>query len=433
MNFKLLKQYSLPLLISVGSLIYFASQLNVAVIVLSSIVLISWCVAVFYREKQTQMSGVSSDSPDENKSDIDETLDSIHQVTRNVNDTVDESMNSIKTELGQVRDLIANSVMNLNESFYGLSNDVSSQGELIHNLSGRLHMSVTSNDEGEYGEGESSETDLIVDENEDKEDDYNILSIGDFVGKTSGILKTFVEAMVNNSKHSMDVVTSIDDLSSEMEAIFNFLNEVKQIADQTNLLALNAAIEAARAGEAGRGFAVVADEVRNLSLTSNKLNDEIKACVTSAQTKLSKASEMVGETASADITQVLINTKQVDYMMESLSNLENYIDDAVEHAAVINTNISEKTATAIRNLQFEDIVRQVAEHADKKIDVLSTFIQSFTADLCVIEECEDTVKANSMLQDAQAKLESIKGQLISLPETKPASQSSMAEGDIDLF
>lgn len=125
----------------------------------------------------------------------------------------------------------------------------------------------------------------------EREGEEEIVSIGNCIAKTSGILQEFIVSMIHNSKHNMDVVSSIDDLSIEMGIIFKFLEEVKQIADQTNLLALNAAIEAARSGEAGRGFAVVADEVRTLSITSNTLNDEIRRCVTSAQSKLEKASK----------------------------------------------------------------------------------------------------------------------------------------------
>lgn len=72
-------------------------------------------------------------------------------------------------------------------------------------------------------------------------------------------------------------------------------------------------------------------------------------------------------------------------------------------------------------------------HADEKIDILSSFAEGFTADLCEIEECQDQGKVASMLRDTQARLDSIKTELISLPDKKPASQSTMAEDEIDLF
>lgn len=408
---KMLKHYFFPLLLSVVCLVYFFVSKDMSYVTfVTFLVLASWLAAVMRREKQMQeQDGVTALNSNEN-SDKKETKESVHNLIGKVNGTIGDSMNSIKTELGQVRDLTANSVMNLNESFYGINHDVTSQAELIRELAGRLHMVA--------GEEIKSE---------------EVLSIGSFITKTSGVLREFVDTMIDNSKHSMDVVMSIDDLSLEMESIFKFLDEVKQIADQTNLLALNAAIEAARAGEAGRGFAVVADEVRNLSITSNKLNNEIKGCVTSAQSKLSNASDMVGNTASQDVTQVMLSTSNVDKMMTSLSSLELFIDESIDKAAIINKDISDKTGVAIRNLQFEDIVRQVAEHAENKINVLSEFVQNFTEGVCEIEECEDDVYAEQMINDLQSRINQVAEELISLPGKRPAAQNTMTEGEVDLF
>jgi methyl-accepting chemotaxis protein len=421
MNSELLKHYLFALVMSACGLVYiFISGNTITSNLVSILIPVGWIISIIRREKQNQNLTIEEVTTSIHKED-DQKADSIHSLISSVNGTVDESMNSIKTELGQIRDLTSTSVMNLNESFYGLSNDVSSQAELINNLSGRLHV----------GEVEES-----ISEGQVKNDEGstgNEISIHSFIDKTSSILNSFVNTMVDNSKHSMDVVRSIDDLSKEMESIFRFLEEVKQIADQTNLLALNAAIEAARAGEAGRGFAVVADEVRNLSLTSNNLNDEIKRCVTSAQSKLTEASKMVGETASQDVTQVLLSTKDVDTMMGSLSVLDTFINKSVESASNINTEISDKTAIAIRSLQFEDIVRQVSVHADEKINLLSAFIQEFTESVCEIEECKDQNLAQQLINDLQNRIDQITDDLISLPGKKPAAQNTMAEGEIDLF
>jgi methyl-accepting chemotaxis protein len=408
---KSLKYFFVPILASIFCLVYsFLVEHSVTELLFSLIAFCSWIVVAYRRESilLPQHNVSTSTNVSVNDNDI---IESVHKLISKVNDTVDASMNSLKTELGQVRDLTGNSVMNLNESFYGINNDISSQAELISNLAGRLH-------------------------NSNEDDEQNIdepVSISSFVSKTSSVLNDFMNTMILNSKHSMDVVSSIDDLTSEMESIFKFLDEVKQIADQTNLLALNAAIEAARAGEAGRGFAVVADEVRNLSLTSNKLNNEIKSCVTSAQSKLFQASEMVGDSASQDVTQVMLSTNSVDSMMKSLSKLETFIEESIDKTGVINKDISNKTGVAIRNLQFEDIVRQVAEHAEDKINKLSDFVQHFTEGVCEIEECEDGVKAKNMIDELMTEIDRISEELISLPGKKPATQNDMAEGEVDLF
>jgi len=148
------------------------------------------------------------------------------------------------------------------------------------------------------------------------------ITLKGFLDDTATTLSMLVDNIVQNAKTAMELCDRMDDVKRDVGRILGALSPLRDIADQTNLLALNAAIEAARAGEAGRGFAVVADEVRKLSVLSNEFADQIKDLVGSVSHSLKVADDALLEISAKDMNYALHSKKNVDDMMGQLAEMD---------------------------------------------------------------------------------------------------------------
>lgn len=184
----------------------------------------------------------------------------------------------VRRELEHVRTLVQNAVQSLNGSFTGLAEDIRGQETLVISMIKNL-----------------SEADQWVEGSQRQR-------MQQFAEETNQILQYFVDNVTTTNRESMEMVHTINDMASQMDAIVSALDDLRSFANQTNLLALNAAIEAARAGEAGRGFAVVADEVRKLSQDANDFSDRIRDVVDTARVDISQAQGVIAKLASKDMS-----------------------------------------------------------------------------------------------------------------------------------
>ncbi|MCG6215888.1 methyl-accepting chemotaxis protein [Vibrio furnissii] len=143
----------------------------------------------------------------------------------------------------------------------------------------------------------------------------------------------------------------VEALASQINAISSTLDTIRSISDQTNLLALNAAIEAARAGEQGRGFAVVADEVRTLASRSAASTEEIQEVIDKLQAE-SKRAVTVMEKGREKSVQVVEYANKAN---DSLEQINGHIDQ------ISDQNIQVATATEEQASVVEDINRNVED------------------------------------------------------------------------
>ncbi|KLU64794.1 methyl-accepting chemotaxis protein McpC [Desulfosporosinus acididurans] len=166
--------------------------------------------------------------------------------------------------------------------------------------------------------------------------------------------------MKENLEVSRQVALAIDHLAQQSQEVGAILSTISNIAEQTNLLALNAAIEAARAGEHGRGFAVVADEVRKLAEGSRKATEEIAEIVGNIQSRAQEASEQMNKAK----TVVEAQEQAVDYTNHSFESISEIVRSMGEQMENVK-NSSEQIGCHVSDISesIESIVSVAQENA----------------------------------------------------------------------
>jgi methyl-accepting chemotaxis protein len=228
----------------------------------------------------------------------------------------------------------------------------------------------------------------------------NILSIS-LNGKQ--LAKTAVEKIDKLRESSNKLYTTIDDVNEKQKRISTITDAIETITNRTNILSLNASIEAARAGEYGRGFQVVAEEIRKLAEKSAEAAVEIHKIIQETNNTIKKLMDesRKNEQMMVEGKDVIMNTSNV---LEEISNNINYI-------VTNNKNISQEIKFASENIvSFSNIVEEVAKISEGNAASSEEMSASVEEEGASIEELASSAQ---QLHDVIAKLQEIVGKFSS--------------------
>ena len=219
----------------------------------------------------------------------------------------------------------------------------------------------------------------------------NITMLANEVGEVNNQMIADIEKRLERmrqnaqlAKEAMEQINTVGESSKEIGQIVGVINE---IADQTNLLALNAAIEAARAGEAGRGFAVVADEVRKLAEKTQHATEEIRNMITKIQSdtktaveKTSKASEIILEEekkAEEDKRHVEEVVEKTSKVIEEINSTSAATEELSSTFSEMDMQIKDIANAAEENLKAVEAVSRAAEELGSLSSKVDTLVNKF--------------------------------------------------------
>jgi methyl-accepting chemotaxis protein len=298
------------------------------------------------------------------------------------NDEIGKLFKGFNKSVENIKSIIA-SVTNAVEATASASSQISSSTEEM--AAGTQEQSSQA---GEVAAAVQQMTATIL------ESTTNANRAADFASKTESVAKEggkvvqeTISGMMKISQVVANAANTIQELGNSSEQIGEIVQVIDDIADQTNLLALNAAIEAARAGEQGRGFAVVADEVRKLAERTTKATKEIAVMIKTIQSntngavksinqgteEVEKGTQLANKTGEA-INVIITSIKEVTGEINQVAASSEELSSAAEQ---ISKNIESISAVTNESAQGTQQIARAAEDLNRLTDKLQGLVEQF--------------------------------------------------------
>jgi methyl-accepting chemotaxis protein/aerotaxis receptor len=307
----------------------------------------------------------------------------VEEIKGHLNDLVNGDMTRLvdisqRDEMGDVLSAVQSSKVLLGS----IIDQITSVSSHIDDQAKHLTKSMSDVGSGSHAQSEAAssmataveEMSVSIDQISNNTNDVHEISENSKQSASHGrkVVNQVVEDMSDINQAVMNTAQTIQNLGAKSDQIKNIITTIKEIADQTNLLALNAAIEAARAGEQGRGFAVVADEVRNLAEKTSKSTQEI--------TKMTDEIHESTSLAVAEMEATVLKVKSGSELAQKAGGAIVEIDDGASKVLNgvegISSSIKEQSQASREISVNVEKVAQMSEETNTSVNEVTTTVKN---------------------------------------------------------
>lgn len=233
-----------------------------------------------------------------------------------------------------------------------------------------------------------------------------------FTGATVQLVHEFVEQIIRVSHESMRIIDQLHTTGGHVDRIVEHADKIDDMARETRFIAINARIETQRAGESGRTFKVVAEEVKRLARTSSELSVRIRQEVSECHASLQATHRTASDLAGHDMSTVIESRGSIVGAIEKLSEVNSTVQETL-------TSVGQMVDDAVRALQFEDMVNQLLTDTVQRLRKLSA----------MSGEMLGAPSGDSGVQQITQLSQELRG----LSGVGSVSQATVEQGSVELF